>query len=226
MKDPTEYDVDSHGVILQIRPKKGKKEKIYNALKKIENLDVYYKKDIPEKWHYKHNRRVPEIFAVAKKHYYVALERGTSNKTVWLPKGDHGYDNDLMDMHGIFMARGPVFKKNLKIDEVLNVDICPLICHVLAIPEHPNNGSIARLQNIIQEKNLFSVIMKNPALIIALLSICGIFVLIIILGCTISCYRNFVESAKYRRMQEDNVPLAQWHDDDLDDVTEFQLRRN
>ena len=48
-------------------------------------------------------------------------------------------------------------------------------------------------------------------------------------------YRNFVESSKYRRVRgaggeygEDNMPLAQWHDDEDDDdldVTEYQLRR-
>jgi len=222
LKNSSDYHLDNYGVVLSIRPTEGKKEKIYNSLKNISGLNVYYKHDIPQEWHYKNNRRVPEIFAIANNTYYVAPNRSAG---VWIPRGGHGYDNNIPEMHGIFLARGPAFKKNIKISQVLNIDICALLCHVLDIDAHPNNGTLANLQNIIQEKNLFQVIMKNPVLIIVLLSICGIFVLAFILGCTISCYRNFVESSKYRRIQEDNVPLAQWHDDDDDDITEFQLER-
>ena len=227
----TDYHLDTYGVLLHIRPRNSSmKPDIYQAFKQMNHLSVYYKEDIPDRWHYRHNRRIPDIVAVAEPHFYFAPDHST-----WIPSGDHGYDNDLPEMHGIFMARGPAFKKNLKTGVVLNIDICALVCHVLNIPSHPNNGSLSRVKSMVVEKNLFSVIARNPSLVIALLSICGIFVLVVILGCTVSCYRNFVESSKYRRVRgaggeygEDNMPLAQWHDDEDDDdldVTEYQLRR-
>lgn len=227
------FHLDSHGVLLHVRPRDPRNKKlIYEALTQIDHLTVYYKEDIPERWHYKHNSRVPDIVALADPHFYFAPHKGT-----WEPHGDHGYDNELMDMHGVFMARGPAFKRNLKTGEVQNVDVCPLVCHLLNIPAHVHermNGSLARVKHLVREENLFSVIAQNPSLVIALLSICGIFVLLVILGCTVSCYKNFVESSKYRKvrtngadggMGDDNVPLAQWHDDDEDDVTEYQLRQ-
>lgn len=222
LKQPSDYYLDSYGAFLLIRPATNKTAEIYNALKNAsEHITVYYKEDIPDRWHYKHNRRIPEIFAVADEGYYIAP--GNRSKENWLPRGDHGYDNNLQSMHGIFLARGPAFKKNFETDTIQNVDLCPLMCHILDLIPHPHNGSLARVKDIVLEKTIFTVIMKKPALMIALLSVCGVFVVAIILGCTISCFRNFVESSKYRRIHaDDTMPLADWHEDD-DEVTMYQF---
>lgn len=216
---PNEYDLVSYGTFLLIRPKKGMTKKIYKKLKNITHIKTYYRQDIPERWHYKNNRRVTKIFAIADEGYYVTP--GQANDYPY-PKGDHGYDNTLMSMHGIFIAHGPAFKKKHEIDIVYNIDIYSLMCHILDINPHPNNGTFEGVQDMVAEKTIFKVLMKSPALAITLLSVCGIFVLVVILGCTISCYRNLVKSSKYSKLSSNEEPLARWHEDD--EVTEFDLR--
>jgi len=63
--------------------------------------------------------------------------------------GDHGYDNSLPDMHPIFIAHGPVFKKAYKADPFESVDLYPLLCHLLDIEPRPNNGSLSAIVHIL-----------------------------------------------------------------------------
>lgn len=39
----------------------GKEDEVYNALLNVPNLHVYWKEDIPEDYHYTHNRRIMPI---------------------------------------------------------------------------------------------------------------------------------------------------------------------
>ncbi len=45
----------------------------------------------------------------------------------------HGYDSDSLNMHAIFYAYGPLFKKNMKIDTFELIHIYPLLCSMLDI---------------------------------------------------------------------------------------------
>lgn len=67
------------------------------------------------------------------------------------PEGDHGYDNQKESMRPIFFAHGPDFKKGFKIDKMYNVDVFPLMCHLLDIdPVPPNNGSLVNVQRLLK----------------------------------------------------------------------------
>ncbi len=69
--------------------------------------------------------------------------------------GDHGYYNNESSMHPMFMAHGPAFKTGYKINAFRNVDIYPLMCHVLGVEPAPgHNGS---LDNVIDMLNLTRV---------------------------------------------------------------------
>ena len=220
-----DYDIVSYGTFILIRPLNGQKAVLYKNLQKIEGLNTYYKEDIPEAWHYKNNRRVTEIFAICDPGYFVAPNR--SAEFLPYPKGDHGYDNKYTNMHGIFLAHGPAFKRHMRMKTVANIDLYELMCKILDLKPHPNNGSLERVRWILQERTLFSVIMKKPMLTVALLSVCGILVLIVVLGCTISCYRGLVKNAEQLpKGDESEVPLTSWQDED-DDKSEldFPFRR-
>lgn len=223
--DQNDYDLVSYGTFILVRPQPGKKEKLYNEIRKIKNVTTYYKEDIPERWHYKNNRRVTEIFAIADEGYFVAPNR--SKRLQPFPLGDHGYDNECKNMHGIFMAHGPAFKKDLKSETVMTLDLYELMCDILDIKPHPNNGSLARISHVMLERTLFTEIMKKPMLSVALLSVCGILVLIVILGGTISCLRNLMQSAENLPKNDDEVPLANWEEDDDSEKSEnaFPFKR-
>jgi predicted AlkP superfamily pyrophosphatase or phosphodiesterase len=57
--------------------------------------------------------------------------------------GEHGYDNDDPTMRALFIARGPDFRRGLVVPEFDNVDVYPLLAHVLGIVPQPNDGDFA-----------------------------------------------------------------------------------
>lgn len=66
-------------------------------------------------------------------------------------EGDHGYSNGELDMQPFFIAHGPAFKKNFQIDQFEIVDIYPLLCHLLDLTPPPNDGSLERVEAMIDE---------------------------------------------------------------------------
>lgn len=63
--------------------------------------------------------------------------------------GNHGYDNTLRSMQPIFVARGPAFRQNYVKPAMRSVDLYPLMCHILAIPPLPNNGSFSNVRDLL-----------------------------------------------------------------------------
>ena len=63
-----------------------------------------------------------------------------------ISKGNHGYDNNELDMHGIFYAIGPDFKSGYTCGTLNNIDIYPLLAKILRI--FPNNNIDGKLERI------------------------------------------------------------------------------
>lgn len=68
------------------------------------------------------------------------------------PKGAHGYDNNNLDMHAIFYAAGPAFKKAYAAPELLNIDIYPLIAHILGLKTNNIDGDLSRIKEVLLEE--------------------------------------------------------------------------
>ena len=54
--------------------------------------------------------------------------------------GDHGYDPFLPSMHGIFIARGPAFRRGVLLPPVESVHVYNLLCAVLGVKPAANSG--------------------------------------------------------------------------------------
>jgi hypothetical protein len=52
-------------------------------------------------------------------------------------------------MYPIFIGHGPDFKKNFKIEPFKNVDLYPLMCYLLKIEPHLNNGSLTSVLSMV-----------------------------------------------------------------------------
>jgi hypothetical protein len=63
--------------------------------------------------------------------------------------GDHGYDNRVDSMHPILYAFGPAFRRNLLAEPFRNVDLYPLISHVLHLDQRVTNGSLDNVKHIL-----------------------------------------------------------------------------
>ena len=57
----------------------------------------------------------------------------------------------LKDMHGIFYANGPAFKKRHKVSAIKNIHIYPLMCEILGL-EIPDNidGNLNQLKSVLK----------------------------------------------------------------------------
>ena len=74
-----------------------------------------------------------------------------------LTAADHGYDNSLPSQRAFFRAFGPSFKTNYRMKGFSQLDIYPLMCHLLGIEPRDNNGSLAAVQEMLEEKDRFYV---------------------------------------------------------------------
>ncbi len=63
--------------------------------------------------------------------------------------GQHGYNNSLPEMHPYFIAYGPAFKRGYNVTQFMNLDIFPLMCHILGVKCPPNNGSFERVKPLL-----------------------------------------------------------------------------
>ena len=124
-------------------------EMVYNKLQLIENAMVYKKAEIPDSFHYKNNVRVGDILLVAKLGYQILIDKSKDTIDWSIHAGDHGYLNNHSSMFPIFIAHGPGFKKNYTIESFNNVDIYPLMCLLLGVPEGVNNGSLKNVLNMV-----------------------------------------------------------------------------
>ncbi|XP_071957017.1 ectonucleotide pyrophosphatase/phosphodiesterase family member 5-like [Antedon mediterranea] len=154
--DSSLYNADNNNPIIGIWPKDEDEDKIYNILKSAsDHMHVYKKDEIPSDFHYQANRRIAPILLVAKEGWMIYQNFTAVFPTLEHRKdfnvGEHGFDNRLEVMHPMFIAHGPVFNQyQPDADPFHTVDIYPLICYILGIPESPNNGSLSRVSHILK----------------------------------------------------------------------------
>jgi alkaline phosphatase D len=129
-----------------INPAEGKKDSVLRLLNNAKGLKAWKKSEVPAKWHYGTNARIPDIVVVADSSWSI----GTKSDGSSIRGGAHGYDNMNSDMFAIFYASGPSFKKNFKFKELNNVDVYNLICKILDIRPAQNDGNPAHIKGMMR----------------------------------------------------------------------------
>jgi predicted AlkP superfamily pyrophosphatase or phosphodiesterase len=149
-----EYDCRfmDDGPLIQIEPPADRLKEVYETLKRNEyHYKVYLKEDIPDYYHYSKSPLTFSILLVAD----IGWSLIGNKKSNWLgkSKGNHGYDNNHLDMHGIFLADGPAFKDGYQTGTLWNIDIYPLLCKIFNIYPRSNiDGNLERIQFILKEE--------------------------------------------------------------------------
>ncbi|MCX6334141.1 MAG: ectonucleotide pyrophosphatase/phosphodiesterase [Bacteroidia bacterium] len=132
--------------VYTINPAEGKTDSVLFLLNKEKGLKAYRKSEVPVRWHYGTNPRIPEVVIVADSSWSI----GTRPDGSGIRGGAHGYDNANTDMHAIFYAAGPAFKEGLSFDRLNNVDIYNLICKILKLKPAPNDGDIQNIKYLLK----------------------------------------------------------------------------
>ncbi len=130
--------------VFGLTPKEQFKEQALLALKSIPNLKVWERNEIPERLHYGSNPRIQDIVIEAESGYSVGLNPNPSRYS----GGAHGYDNENPDMHGVFFAQGPAFKKGYKHKSILNLNLYNVIVSILGIDPAENDGDMEDIKDL------------------------------------------------------------------------------
>ena len=99
-------------------------------LKPWPHMQCWRKSDIPARFHYGRNDRVPPILCLAADGWSILKTAPQKAST----GGNHGYDNDQPDMRALFIANGPAFAKGRTLAAFDNVDVAPLLRDLLGLP--------------------------------------------------------------------------------------------
>lgn len=121
-----------------------------NGLDKLKqpglHFGAYTNQNLPQHWHYDNNQYLGDVLLVAEPGWSLIRNDSSGNPYKLRSKGAHGYDNHFLDMHGIFYAVGPHFKKGYRTGTLKNIDIYPLLCKIFKIsPDHKTDGDINRI---------------------------------------------------------------------------------
>ena len=130
--------------VAMMNPRSGRLEEVYQALKENEeNYKVYLKEDLPERYRLKNSHRTPEIIMIADMPYTITTRSFFEDRG--LLSGNHGYDPEYPEMHGVFLAHGPAFHSGVETETLKLVDIYALMAHLLGLEAAPNDGSLERI---------------------------------------------------------------------------------
>ena len=120
-------------------------DSIYFSLKGISHLNIWKTKDVPKRFHYNSNQRIGDLVVLADSSWSISRKK---DKPPF--GGAHGYDNKNMDMHGIFYAYGPNFKKSFRKGSFSNIMLYPLIAHILHLNPSSTDGKLIEIQDILK----------------------------------------------------------------------------
>lgn len=131
-----DYIVVEDGVYASVNPKAGRQAAVERALLGPHgpHLTCYRKADIPERFHYGRNPRVPAILCMPDTGWTV-VAHAPKHK---VEGGAHGYDNDASEMRALFIASGPAIRPLGRIPTFDNVDVAPLLRDLIGLP--PGQG--------------------------------------------------------------------------------------
>jgi predicted AlkP superfamily pyrophosphatase or phosphodiesterase len=113
-------------------------DSVYWSLKRGVHFKVYKEGEFPAEWNYGSHSRTLDLTIVADSGWIVR-----TRDTHYEGKGAHGYDINNVNMHGIFYACGPSFKKAYRQERLENVNLYGIILRILKLKPEPNDGKPA-----------------------------------------------------------------------------------
>ncbi|MEP6662585.1 MAG: ectonucleotide pyrophosphatase/phosphodiesterase [Verrucomicrobiota bacterium] len=145
--DLDKVQVDFSGALAGLRPLDGNIETLYEAFKsKEKHFHVYRHENMPARYHFTGNNRIPPVVIVADDGWYLRAKNITSNKAT------HGFDPGLDSMGATFIAWGPAFKHGRTIKPFENVHIYNLLCATLGLKPASNDGDDRLVQEVLEGK--------------------------------------------------------------------------
>ena len=125
-------------------------ERAYRQLRGAsDKFVVYRRRNVPAYLHFNSNARIGDPVAIPTGPYLIRAH--APDKPAAPPKGEHGYDPSKMkSMRAIFYAAGPDIRAGYKLQAFQNVDVYPLIAHILGLRVGKIDGTLAPVRPILR----------------------------------------------------------------------------
>jgi predicted AlkP superfamily pyrophosphatase or phosphodiesterase len=137
------FEVVHSGPVAGLNPKPGHERQVEMALVgRHDHYQCWRKQELPPRWHYGHNPRVPAIICQADVGWRVEL-RGMPALSE--RSGEHSYAPEAPEMRATFIAIGPDFLAGARLPAFDNVDVYPLLARLLHITPAANDGTVEPL---------------------------------------------------------------------------------
>jgi predicted AlkP superfamily pyrophosphatase or phosphodiesterase len=138
------------GVVAGFAPKPGSEASVERAaLAPHDHMRCWRKGDVPARLHYGTHPRVPPYICLADDGWIIRTQAYMDQPRPFISNGEHGYDNADPNMRALFVAHGPAFKRGLVVPEFDNVDVYPLLAHILRIRPAANDGDYAAVESML-----------------------------------------------------------------------------
>jgi ectonucleotide pyrophosphatase/phosphodiesterase family protein 5 len=117
---------------------------VLGALATLSHVQCWLKQEMPKRFKFGTHRRIPDIVCLSEQGYAVS-----DNPTRKTPLGQHGYDPQLEDMHGLLIVHGPAIRQR-QLGLVDNLEVYALLTPLLGIEAQPNDGQGTLARQIMQ----------------------------------------------------------------------------
>ncbi|MFC5740990.1 ectonucleotide pyrophosphatase/phosphodiesterase [Dyella tabacisoli] len=114
------------------------------------HMQCWDKSRVPARLVYGSNPRVPQLLCLADVGWRISTTDYLATHKGKLSLGEHGYDNADPRMQAVFIAHGPAFLEGIHVDAFPNVDVYPLMTHLLGLPAASNDGDYEAVKGMLK----------------------------------------------------------------------------
>ncbi|MEM0961259.1 MAG: alkaline phosphatase family protein [Bacteroidota bacterium] len=134
-----------------IWPREGQSaSEIVDAVNALDHVTAYLREDVPARLRYSDNPRIPPVVIIPDEGWSVTSQSYLIRNPDRPSGGTHGYDNALLSMHGIFLARGPRIRQDVELETLHIVDLYGIMAEALALDPAENAGDPAAIRRVLR----------------------------------------------------------------------------
>ena len=150
--DLDDVQVVSLGVLAGFNPKPGHDFAAIEARmeRPHPHMQCWDKTRVPARLDYGHNPRVPQLLCLADVGWRITTAEWLASHKGHISVGEHGYDNAAPQMRALFVAHGPAFRDGATVAPFPNVDVYPLMVHLLGLPPQPSDGNYGAVEGMLK----------------------------------------------------------------------------
>ncbi|MCB0558146.1 MAG: alkaline phosphatase family protein [Lewinellaceae bacterium] len=156
LEQEEQYRIANNGALAHVYLEQGAdREAAYRFLQAREtHFRVYKIENFPFYRSCKENPRLGDFILLPEYGSYLSNSRriAQARQGNFQQGGEHGFNPEFLEMHAIFYANGPAFKKGVSIPSFRNIHIYPIVCRILGLPIPEGiDGRVEVLEGILAE---------------------------------------------------------------------------